>query len=301
MNPAVMIPAVAARSAEKSAPAVWADLVKARLTSLVLLTTAVGFYMGSPGPVDVARWLHTLVGTGLLAAGAAALNQFLERDLDALMRRTQDRPLPSGRITPGTALVFGGVISMLGLAWLALQTTLAAAALGALTLALYLGVYTPLKRVSTLNTVVGAVPGALPPLIGWAAATGEVSAGGWALFALQFFWQIPHFLAIAWLYRDDYARAGLKMLPVLDLEGERTGLQSIGHALGLLTVSLSPFVLGLAGAAYLAGAFALGVVLLGLAVRFARRLELAHARWLFLASVIYLPAVLGLMVLDRVR
>lgn len=301
MNPAVMIPAVAARSAEKSSPAVWADLVKARLTSLVLLTTAVGFYMGSPGPVDVARWLHTLVGTGLLAAGAAALNQFLERDLDALMRRTQDRPLPSGRITPGTALVFGGVISMLGLAWLALQTTLAAAALGALTLALYLGVYTPLKRVSTLNTVVGAVPGALPPLIGWAAATGEVSAGGWALFALQFFWQIPHFLAIAWLYRDDYARAGLKMLPVLDLEGERTGLQSIGHALGLLTVSLSPFVLGLAGAAYLAGAFALGVVLLGLAVRFARRLELAHARWLFLASVIYLPAVLGLMVLDRVR
>ncbi len=292
---------MAARSAGKSTAAAWADLVKARLTSLVLLTTAVGFYMGSPGPVDGVRWLHTLVGTGLLAAGAAALNQFLERDLDALMLRTQDRPLPSGRITPATALVFGGVSSVLGLAWLALLTTLPAAALGALTLALYLCVYTPLKRVSTLNTIVGAVPGALPPLIGWAAATGGVSAGGWALFALQFFWQIPHFMAIAWLYRDDYARAGLQMLPVVDPEGERTGLQSIGHALGLLTVSLSPFVLGLAGAAYLAGAFALGVVLLGLAVWFARRLELAHARWLFLASVIYLPAVLGLMVLDRVR
>lgn len=296
-----MTPALAARSAGKSAAAVWAELVKARLTALVLVTTAVGFYMGSPGPVDGLRWLHTLLGTGLLAAGAAALNQFLERDLDALMLRTQDRPLPSGRITPAGALVFGGVSSVLGLAWLALLTTLPAAALGALTLALYLGLYTPLKRISTLNTIVGAVPGALPPLIGWAAATGGVSAGGWALFALQFFWQIPHFLAIAWLYRDDYARAGLKMLPVLDPGGERTGLQSIGHALGLLMVSLSPFVLGLAGAAYLAGTFASGAVLLGLAVWFARRLELAHARWLFLASVIYLPLVLGLMVLDRVR
>jgi protoheme IX farnesyltransferase len=302
LNPAPeFAPVNTAAPARKSGFAVFSELVKARLSTLVLLTTAVGFYMGSPGPLDWRRFLNTLLGTGLLAAGAAALNQFLERDLDTLMLRTRDRPLPSGRVTPAQALVFGGVCSIVGLAWLAAFTTLAAAAVGATTLGLYLGVYTPLKRVSTLNTVVGAVPGALPPLIGWAAATGGFGAGGWALFALQFFWQIPHFMAIAWLYREDYARAGLKMLPVVYPDGERTGLQSIGHALGLLTVSLSPFVLGLSGAAYLVGAFVLGSAMLAFAIRFARRLELSPARWLFLASVIYLPLVLGLMVLDRVR
>jgi protoheme IX farnesyltransferase len=275
--------------AEKAFPAVLAELVKARLSGLVVLTTAAGFYLGSPGPVDWGRAAHTLVGTGLLAAGAAALNQYLERDTDALMERTRERPLPAGRVSPAAALVFGGVCALLGLAWLVWWTPLVAAALGALTLALYLGLYTPLKRVSTLNTIVGAVPGALPPLIGW------------ALFALQFFWQVPHFLAIAWLYREDYARAGLKMLPVVDPAGERTGLQSIGHTLGLLTASLSPVALGLAGPAYLLGALALGGAMLGLAVRFARRLDRGAARGLFLASIVYLPAVLGLMVLDRVR
>jgi len=287
--------------AVKAFPAVLAELVKARLSGLVVLTTAAGFYLGSPGLVDWGRAAHTLAGTGLLAAGAAALNQYLERDTDALMERTRERPLPSGRVSPATALVFGGVCALLGLAWLVWWTPLVAAALGALTLALYLGLYTPLKRVSTLNTIVGAVPGALPPLIGWAAASGGASAGGWALFALQFFWQVPHFLAIAWLYREDYARAGLKMLPVVDPAGERTGLQSIGHTLGLLTASLSPVALGLVGPAYLLGALALGGAMLGLAVRFARRLDRSAARGLFLASIVYLPAVLGLMVLDRVR
>lgn len=287
--------------AEKAFPTVLAELVKARLSGLVVLTTAAGFYLGSPGPVDWGRAAHTLAGTGLLAAGAAALNQYLERDTDALMERTRERPLPAGRVSPAAALVFGGVGALLGLAWLVWWTPLAAAALGALTLALYLGVYTPLKRVSTLNTIIGAVPGALPPLIGWAAASGGASVGGWALFALQFFWQVPHFLAIAWLYREDYARAGLKMLPVVDPAGERTGLQSIGHTLGLLTASLSPVALGLAGPTYLLGAVALGGAMLGLAGRFARRLDRSTARGLFLASIVYLPAVLGLMVLDRVR
>lgn len=288
-------------AAGKSASAVLAELVKARLSGLVVLTTAAGFYLGSVGPVDWIRGIHTLVGTGLLAAGAAALNQYLERDADALMERTRGRPLPAGRVTPAVALLFGAGCVAVGLAWLVWWTPLAGAALGALTLALYLGVYTPLKRVSTLNTVVGAVPGALPPLIGWAAASGGTAPGGWALFALQFFWQVPHFLAIAWLYRDDYARAGFKMLPVVDPDGERTGLQSIGHCLGLLTASLSPFVLGVAGSTYLAGAFLLGTAMLGLAVRFARRLDRPAARGLFLASVLYLPVVFGLMVLDRVR
>lgn len=287
--------------ASKSLLAVFSELTKARLSLLVVVTTAVGYCLGSPGPIDLAAFLHAVLGTGLLAAGASALNQLLERDLDALMLRTQDRPLPSGRLTPTFVLVFGSLCSVIGLAWLAFLGNLAAAALGALTLGLYVFVYTPLKRVSTLNTIVGAVPGAMPPLIGWAAATGGLSAGGWSLFALQFFWQIPHFMAIAWLYRDDYARAGFQMLPVVDPTGERTGLQSIGHSLGLLTVSLSPFVLGLGGAAYLTGAVVLGTLMLALAIRFARRLERSPARWLFLASVVYLPAVLGLMVLDRFR
>ncbi len=301
MNTPTAATLATADHASKSTLAVLSELTKARLSLLVVVTTAVGYCLGSPGRIDLAAFLHAVLGTGLLAAGASALNQFLERDLDALMLRTQDRPLPSGRLTPTFVLVFGSLCSVIGLVWLTFLGNLAAAALGALTLGLYVFVYTPLKRVSTLNTIVGAVPGAMPPLIGWAAATGGLSAGGWSLFALQFFWQIPHFMAIAWLYRDDYARAGFQMLPVVDPTGERTGLQSIGHSLGLLTVSLSPFVLGVAGAAYLAGAVVLGTLMLALAIRFARRLERSPARWLFLASVVYLPAVLGLMVLDRFR
>jgi protoheme IX farnesyltransferase len=285
----------------KSVIAIWNELNKARLTLLVVLTTGLGFCMASPDRLDVPLLTSTVLGTALLACGASALNQFLERDLDALMVRTQDRPLPAGHITPTFALLYGAATSVAGLAWLTVAVNLEAGALGAATLALYLLVYTPLKRVSTLNTVVGAVPGAMPPLIGWAAATGGLAAGGWALFALQFFWQIPHFMAIAWLYREDYARAGLKMLPVVDPDGERTGLQSVSHSLALLTVSLSPFVLGLAGRVYLAGALVLGVTMLALAIWFARRLDRASARGLFLASVVYLPVVLTLMVANRVR
>lgn len=299
--PLAPMPTADASPAAKSALTVLMELVKARLTGLVLFTTAIGFVAGSRGGLDGWLLFHTLWGTALLAGGAAALNQFLERDLDALMHRTQDRPLPSGRVSPNAALGFGGGCGLVGLAWLTLFTTLEAAAAGGLTLVLYLFAYTPLKRLSTFNTIVGAVPGALPPLIGWAAATGGFGAGGWALFALQFFWQVPHFMAIAWLYREDYARAGLKMLPVVEPGGERTGLQSISHSLGLLAVSLSPVVLGLAGAAYLVVALILGTAMLILAVRFARRLDQSTARWLFLASVTYLPIVLALLAFDAPR
>lgn len=289
-------PAIAA---EKSWPAVYADLVKARLTLLVLLTALVGFYVGSRGPVDLALMGHTLFGTALLAGGAAALNELWEREHDARMRRTQNRPLPTGRLQPATVLLFGVTCAATGLAWLAFAVNLPAALLGAASLVCYVFVYTPLKRVTWLNTLVGAIPGGLPPLIGWAAARDGVGAGGWALFTIQAFWQVPHFMAIAWLYRDEYARAGFVMLPVLDEDGRRTGRVCVGHALALAVASLAPFVFGIAGPVYLAGALVLGLGFAGLAVRFAHDLTPTSARQLFYASLLYLPLVLGLLVLDK--
>jgi protoheme IX farnesyltransferase len=287
------------RAADQSAWAVLGELFKMRLTTLVLLTTFVGFYAGGRGPMARGLLLHTMLGTALLAAGASALNQLLERDYDAKMRRTRDRPLPSGRITPEAALLIGGVCAGAGLADLALAVNLLTAWLGALTLASYLLVYTPLKRLTPLNTAIGAIPGALPPLMGWTAARGEISGEGWALFAILFFWQLPHFLAIAWIYREDYARAGFVMLPVLDPSGARTGKQALSHTLGLLPVSLCPFLFGLAGPVYLAGALALGAGLLWCAWAFARRISVAGARRLFYASIIYLPLLLALIVLNK--
>ncbi len=286
---------------ERSRFAVISDLVKARLTFLVLLTTLVGFYAGIRGTVDWLLLLHTMMGTALVAGGAAALNQYLERDLDALMRRTEDRPLPSGRMQPGTVLLVGGLCCAMGLIQLAVAVNLLTSLLGGITMASYLLVYTPLKRITTLNTVVGAIPGALPPLMGWAAARGEISSAGWSLFAILFFWQLPHFLAIAWIYRDDYARAGFKMLPVVDPKGERTGRQAVSHTLGLLTVSLAPFVFRIAGPAYLAGALVFGACYWWSAVQFSRRLSIPSARRLFYVSILYLPLLLVLMVLDKVK
>jgi protoheme IX farnesyltransferase len=277
------------------------DLTKIRLTSLVLLTTLVGFYVGWRGPVDYLLLLHTMLGTALVASGASALNQLLERDLDALMKRTRSRPLPSGRLQPETALIFGGVTASVGMIELALAVNLLTSFLAAVTLVTYVLVYTPLKRVTTLNTVVGAIPGALPPLMGWTAARGQVTVEGWSLFAILFFWQLPHFLAIAWLYRDEYARAGFAMLSVFDPEGARTGRQAICHTLGLLPISLCPFLFHLAGPVYLAGALVFGSVFLGFAVRFSMRLTPVAARKLFYVSILYLPMLLGLMVLDKVR
>lgn len=286
---------------EKSRVAVFCELIKARLTFLVLLTTLVGFYVGSVATINFALMLCTVAGTGLLACGAAALNQLLERQYDAKMRRTEDRPLPSGRLQPEMALIFGGVCSITGLLLLASTVNLLTSLLGAVTLISYLFIYTPLKRVTWLNTAIGAVPGALPPLMGWTAARGELGGAGWGLFAILFFWQIPHFLAIAWLYRDDYAKAGFMMLPVIDTHGFRTGRQAVSHTLGLIMASLLPAFFGLAGVIYFAGALLLGLVFLGVAVLFARTLTVERARQLFFVSITYLPLLLGLMVLDKVR
>jgi protoheme IX farnesyltransferase len=281
--------------------AVLADLVKARLTTLVLLTTYVGFYMGERGPMDFALMFHALAGTALVAAGASALNQLLEREYDAKMRRTQSRPLPSGQLEPVTVMLFGGVCATAGLVYLALAANLLTSVIGAVTLVSYLFIYTPLKRVTWLNTVIGAVPGALPPLMGWTAARGELSGEGWALFAILFFWQLPHFFAIAWIYRDEYARAGFKMLPGIDPDGSRTAQQSLSNTLALLAVSLCPFVFKMAGTTYLAGALVLSAGFLWCAIRFSRQLTLVRARQLFFASIIYLPLLLVLMVWDKIK
>ena len=288
--------------------AVLADLVKARLTTLVLLTTYVGFYMGERGPMDFALMFHALGGTALVAAGAAALNQLLEREYDAKMCRTQNRPLPSGQLEPTTVMIFGGVCATAGLVYLALAVNLLTSVIGAVTLVSYLFIYTPLKRVTWLNTAVGAVPGALPPLMGWTAARGELTGEGWALFAILAFWQMPHFFSIAWIYREEYAKAGFKMLPVVDPDGCRTGQQAVSHALVLLFVSLCPFVFEMAGVFYLAGALVLGAGYLWFAFQFLRQLRfaraeltLARARQLFLASIIYLPLLLAVMALDKMK
>jgi heme o synthase len=287
--------------AEKSFAAVLSELFKTRLTVLVVLTTLVGFYLGARGSVNYWLMIHAVLGTAMVAAGAAALNEFLESDLDAKMKRTASRPIPSGQMSAETALAIGAACSAGGLIYLAFGVNLTTAVLGAVTLCSYLFVYTPLKRVTSLNTAIGAIPGALPPLMGWTAARGEITNEGWALFAILFFWQLPHFLAIAWIYREDYARAGFAMLPVLDPTGERTGRQALSHTLGLLPISLCPFVFKLVGPVYLGGALILGAGFLWCAFRFSRELSVARARALFYASILYLPLLLGLMVLDKIR
>lgn len=293
--------APASTAQPKSMAVVLCDLFKARLTFLVLLTALVGFYLGSPGAPAYGLMINTALATALLASGAAALNQLLEREYDAKMRRTQSRPLPSGRMTPETALIIGAACATGGLVYLALAVNLLTALLGAATLCSYVFVYTPLKRVTTLNTVIGAIPGALPPLMGWTAARNSISGEGWALFAILFFWQLPHFFAIAWMYREEYQNAGFVMLPVVDPEGERTGRQALCHTLGLLPMSLCPFVFRLDGAVYLFGALALGLIFIWQAMRFAREMTRKRARALFYTSILYLPILLGLMVADKVR
>jgi protoheme IX farnesyltransferase len=290
-----------ASSSEKSWVAVYADLFKARLTFLVLLTTLVGFYVGFRGDVNYALMLHVLVGTALVAAGASALNQLLERDYDGKMRRTRTRPLPSGRLQPQTVLVIGSTCAAFGLVYLALAVNLVTAFLGACSLISYVFIYTPLKRVTWLNTAVGAIPGGLPPLMGWTAARGELTSDGWALFAILAFWQLPHFLAIAWMYRDEYAKAGFQMLPVIDPQGHRTGRQAVSHTLGLLPISLCPFIFKLTGTIYLAGALLLGLAFIWFAIQFARQLTIPRARQLFYVSILYLPLLLALMAFDKIK
>ncbi len=275
------------------------ELAKPRITAMVVFTAFVGFVMGSPGPVQGALLAFALVGTGLVAAGAAVLNQVLERDTDALMDRTRHRPLPSGRVLVLEAVLFGLVVTGAGLGLLLYRCGALPAAVALATWTSYLFVYTPLKRRTPLATLIGAVPGALPPVIGWTAASGALAPGAYILFAILFLWQIPHFLAIAWLYRDDYARAGFPMLPVVDRAGTFTARQTVLHSLALLLVSLAPVAAGMVGPVYLAGAFLLGVALTLFALRLLSARDLPAARGLFLASVLYLPALSSLLLATR--
>jgi protoheme IX farnesyltransferase len=284
---------------ERAWVGVASDLIKARLTFLVLLTTLVGFYLGSEGRVSLSGMIHLLLGTGLLASGAAALNQWLERDYDARMRRTEDRPLPARRLHPETVVWLGIVVSAAGLLYLMWGVNLLSGALGAVTLLTYLFVYTPLKRITWLNTIVGAVPGALPPLIGWTAARGNLEGPGWTLFLILALWQIPHFFAIAWMYREDYRRAGFAMLPVMDPTGRRTSGQAVVFSWLLLGAGVLPWYFGLTGYLYLAGALALGLYFAGRAHLFSRERTEQRARGLFYASILYLPMLLGLMLVDK--
>ena len=292
--------AVQSRPRTTSALSDLADLVKARLSLLTVVTAMAGFALGVK---DSWSWLllaATVTGTALSAAGAAALNQWWEREFDARMKRTRERPLPAGRMAASDALLTGVGLSLSGVLCLALFANVLAAALAAATIASYIFVYTPLKRVTTLNTIVGAVPGALPPLIGWTAARGSVNAEGVTLFAILFLWQMPHFLAIAWLYRSDYAQAGFCMLSENDETGAVTGRQAFIYALALLAVSLLPSVFFAYSALYFYGALLLGAGFASVAANFAvSGGSVPAARWLFLASIAYLPLLLALMVLAR--
>jgi len=271
-------------------------LTKPRLNFLVLLTTAAGYFLGARGNLDLWAMAGAVVGTALVAGGAAVLNQVYERDTDALMRRTRMRPLPDGRVTPADAMMFGVALTGCGLALLAMRANLYAALLALTTVGIYLFVYTPMKRRSSLSTLVGAVPGALPSLIGWTASHGAVSIGGGALFAIVFLWQVPHFMAIAWLYRDDYRKAGFPMLPVVEPQGRRTGRQAVLYAAALVPLSLVPTLVGVSGRTYFGVALTLGAALLWLAVRFAKTRSETAARHLFLGSITYLPLLWTAMI-----
>jgi len=275
-------------------------LTKPRLNLLVLVTTWAGLYLAAPAGVPVALLLHTLVGTALVAGGAAALNQVWERHTDSLMRRTAQRPIPGGRLGMLEGAVFGLVLSGVGLVQLAIAVNTLAASVAAATLVSYVLVYTPLKVRTSLATLVGAVPGALPPVIGWAAATGEIALPALVLFGIVFFWQMPHFLAIAWLYREDYAAARIPLLPVLEPDGRRTGQQALLYAAALWPVSLLPVAAGLAGIPYAIVATSLGVGFIWLAAMFAHQRSMYTARGLFLFSIAYLPLLLGALVVNRV-
>jgi heme o synthase len=275
------------------------SLTKPRLNLLVVATSAAGYYLGAPGTPEAGPMLQAVAGTALVAAGAAVLNQVIERDTDALMRRTRLRALPDGRVLPGDARLFGVAASAAGLALLAAQPHLIAAGLALATLVIYLAVYTPLKRRTSGATLVGAVPGALPPLIGWTASHGSITLGGAALFAIVFFWQIPHFMAIAWLYRDDYAKAGFPMLPVIDPAGRRAGHQAVVYAAALVPMSVVPALAGTSGSAYLVVAIGLGVALLGLAISFAAARTDQSARRLFFGSIAYLSILWIAMIAAR--
>lgn len=278
----------------------YVELAKPRVAVLVLFTVGAGVLLASGRNFQFLVLLHTVLGTALVAAGASALNQWIERDSDALMRRTEKRPLPSGRLQAVEVFVFGLLLGLVGVLYLALTLNrITAALVAAATFVLYVAVYTPLKRRTPLNTLIGAVPGALPPIIGWCAVRGEITQEAGVLFLILFLWQVPHFLAIAWIYRDEYARAGLRMLPVVDPQGQRTAHNMVLYCLVLLVVSLQPVLFGSAGVLYLSGAALLGLAFLATALGFQRWRSLCQARRVLRASLLYLPGLLALLLLDR--
>ena len=276
------------------------ELTKPRVTLMVLVTTFVGFYLGSHSIPDYLILVQTLLGTALASGGTLTLNQFLERDSDATMERTRHRPLPEGRVQPNEALIFGILLTVLGLLTLCLTVNALSALVTAAIVGSYLFVYTPLKQKSSLCLVVGAVPGALPPVIGWTAARGQLDPGAWALFAIMFLWQIPHTLAIARLYREDFAKAGIRFLPVIEPDGRSTGRQILTTCSALLAVSLLPTLLQVTGYFYFVAAFFLGALFLGCGVGLAISQSPAAARRLIFASLVYLPVLLAVMALDRI-
>ena len=290
---AAALPASATRMSD------FAALAKPRLNGLVVASAMAGYAMAGGEPSDVVKVSCTLLGTGLVAGGASAFNQLLERESDGLMRRTRMRPLPDRRLQPSEALIFGWVLTLLGLALLAGGVNVLSAIVALATLASYAVIYTPLKRRTSFSTVIGAIPGALPPVIGWAAGRGTLSQGAWVLFGIVFLWQLPHFLAIAWIYREDYARANLRMLPVIEPDGRSTGRQAIVYSAALLPLAMAPTLLGMTGTVYFAGAFVLTTALLALAVRFGIDRSTTAARRLFYGSIIYLPILWILMIADR--
>jgi len=277
------------------------ELTKPRVTLLVLVTVLAGFWLGIRSADQLALVVPLVCGTALAVGGANALNQWSERVPDGLMQRTKHRPLPAGRLHPEEARRFGLLLSAGGVVVLSITVNLLAATLTAVAIVSYVFVYTPLKRTTTLCTLVGAIPGALPPMIGWAGARDALGVEAWVIFAIVFLWQLPHFLAIAVLYRDDYARAGFQMLPVLDREGLATARQTALYGLALLPVSLFPTVLGLAGPRYFSGALMLGVAFLAISLRAACLRSMPSMRQLFLSSLLYLPLLLGLLIWDKVR
>jgi heme o synthase len=275
------------------------ELTKPRITVLILICTAVGYLFGCGASLHLLTLLHALVGTALLASGTSALNQWYEADSDAQMHRTRGRPIPAGRMKRSHGFIFGGLVSIAGFAELWFQTNALTAMLGLFTLLSYLFVYTPLKRHTPLCTTLGAVPGAMPPLIGYAAANGHLDSAALALFAILFVWQFPHFYAIAWMYRDDYARGGIRMLPVIKPDGESTARRIVACSILLIPISLLPRLLGMSGSIYAGAAVAAGLGLLYFGVRLGRERTSLRARHVLLASVLYLPALLAVMVVDR--
>lgn len=300
MSSLVTEQSVAAKLGARASIAAYAELTKPRIAVLLVLTSAAGFYMASGGSFNTPLFVHAMVAITLLAFGVATLNQFWERNIDPKMDRTASRPIPSGRVTSTAALVFGASLCVIAEIYLLFAVNGLTAFLGLIVIVGYVLVYTPLKTVSSVSTAIGAIPGALPPLMGWTAAAGEISLGAWALFVTQFLWQFPHFMAIAWMYREEYENAGILMLPVMDKSGSITFRQIILFSAMLLPVSIAPFFFGIAGIYFLIGSSILGLVFLVISIMSARSKTNADARKVLLASVLYLPLYFILMVLDKV-